>query len=719
MQNFTFKASGKVISLLEKIIKANIIVEGLENIPPNPCLFVVNHFTRMETFLIPYVLFKHKGMIVHSLASEVLFKGMFGKYLAAMGTVPRREPRRNRMIIHDLITGQANWVIYPEGLMVKNKDVFEKGRYRLNTPLWRGPPHTGAAVLALKAEIARHDCFHWSKEHNNEVVKSHEERYDFDAQNDISSLSTMIVPVNITYYPLRPGKNFLSNIAGLFFKELPKKLEDELKTEGGILLKHSDINIYFGKPIPIAPEIRLGMNIGRKYLPFIPKERRDSIIIDFKRKKLTTEAMKQIYTRTKVHIDHLFCTALRTAKEPQIHRKRFARALYLSAIETGMMEKRRTHPTLERGLIKCVVDEDYSALQSIVALTESVGALRVDGDKYCINKDHITGEDYPFYDIRIKNAAVVIANELEPMNKIVAMVERNINAPEEILQKRIAETLHEWNQLQYERDYEKYYDPELSKERKLGSPIYLPNKDKTTGIVLAHGYLAPPEEMRPLAEYLHSIGYSVYVPCLRGMGTAPNQLKDVTFDDWIYSFDKAYAIIRNSCKNVYVGGFSAGGLLALIAAARKKNAIRGVFCINTPIVLHDIKSSFAPGVVTWNELVEKIHLGELKLEYIESQSESPDINYSRNYTKGVMELKLLINACRKSLFEITAPLLAIQGTGDPVVKPESAKIIYDHASSEIKEIKMMDSSNHIIIRSEGREKVFQEIERFLLKQENS
>lgn len=238
-------------------------------------------------------------------------------------------------------------------------------------------------------------------------------------------------------------------------------------------------------------------------------------------------------------------------------------------------------------------------------------------------------------------------------------------------------------------------------------------KNNRAGIILAHGYLAAPAELRPLAEYLHGFGYSVYIPCLKGMGTAPRQLGDVTWGDWMYSFDRAYAVIRNSCKDVYAGGFSAGGLLVLLSAARKHDAIKGLFCINTPLLLQNVKNKLVPGAVTWNEFMELLRMEQGKMgEYVENDSESPDINYSRNYLKGVRELNYLIKACRKSLGDVISPALIVQGMGDPVVIPESGDIIHSEIKSQNKILVKLDRNNHIVVRKEGHEDVFQCVSSF-------
>ncbi|HET58492.1 MAG TPA: hypothetical protein ENN35_08645 [Deltaproteobacteria bacterium] len=54
----------------------DIRVHGRENVPDQPVLFVVNHFTRLETVLMPYVIRKYFNRFPLSLAAQ----GFFGRY---------------------------------------------------------------------------------------------------------------------------------------------------------------------------------------------------------------------------------------------------------------------------------------------------------------------------------------------------------------------------------------------------------------------------------------------------------------------------------------------------------------------------------------------------------------------------------------------------------------------------------------------------------------
>ena len=99
--------NGYVLSLLEKILDANIEIKGIENIPKNnPRIFIANHFTRTEAMLIPYTLYNLTGKKVGVIADDSLFKTYFGNFLTKLGAMKKSNPNRNNHIIGDLIQDQ-------------------------------------------------------------------------------------------------------------------------------------------------------------------------------------------------------------------------------------------------------------------------------------------------------------------------------------------------------------------------------------------------------------------------------------------------------------------------------------------------------------------------------------------------------------------------------------------------------------------------------------
>ena len=90
MSSRTLQLTRASVGILEKLLRSNLRIYGRENVQGRPALYVVNHFTRFETFIVPYVIHKVTGRDVHSLAHDSLFKGGLGKFLTSVGCVFHR-----------------------------------------------------------------------------------------------------------------------------------------------------------------------------------------------------------------------------------------------------------------------------------------------------------------------------------------------------------------------------------------------------------------------------------------------------------------------------------------------------------------------------------------------------------------------------------------------------------------------------------------------------
>jgi 1-acyl-sn-glycerol-3-phosphate acyltransferase len=123
MNRYAYRTTGLVIKTLSGLIKPTIRIHGQNKIPGDHSLiFVVNHFTRAETLLVPYYINKITGRSIWSLASQDLFKGGLGSFLEKLGAVSTGDPDRDKLIVKTLLTNEASWVIFPEGRMVKKQE---------------------------------------------------------------------------------------------------------------------------------------------------------------------------------------------------------------------------------------------------------------------------------------------------------------------------------------------------------------------------------------------------------------------------------------------------------------------------------------------------------------------------------------------------------------------------------------------------------------------
>ena len=713
MNRFAYLITGLAIKTLSSLSKINIRTHGKKKIPSGSVIFVINHFTRIETFILPYNLSKITNIPVWSLADPNLFNGPLAGLLERVGAVSTKNPNRDHLIVRTLLTGEASWVIFPEGLMVKNKKIVERGRFMLSYAGGKRPPHTGAAALALRTEFYRQRIGAMSQKFPDEA-KRLLELFGIDSVESVTGKDTYIVPVNVTYYPLRAKENILSNAAANFLDNIPDRVIEEIMAEGTMLLSGVDIDVRFGDPIKISDYMKHS-TIKRD----IFHERRINFndplpsrrLIRRRALKIMKRYMSAIYSMTTVNHDHLFASVLKHTLFKKIDPYDLKARVYLAA--TGNIKNIGVdiHHSLEEDQLHLLSDDKYNRFQEFVDLALEKNIIQQKG-KFLVKNRSVFSSAFDFHSVRVENPISVMANELEPLALLKRRVRNIAWLPRFLIRHQIVSGLIKKDLLDFEIDYDSFFIHGESKNRETGRPFLIKGKSKKIGVVLIHGYLAAPEEVKELATYLGKRGIWVYVPRLKGHGTSPEDLATRTFADWTESVDLGYAIMRNICKKVVVGGFSMGAGLALEFAARAQD-IEGVFAISPPLKLQDFSSRLVPAIGAWNRLMGMTQLDGAKKEFVENIPENPHINYSRNPIAGIRELERLMKAVEPGLQSIKKPALIIQAQGDPVVNPKGSKRVFELLGSKEKKYKIFKQNRHCIISGEGSQKLHQTVADFV------
>ena len=707
-----YKVSGKLMGLLSRALGIRIRVTGTENLVCRPTLFAPNHFTRVETFLVPYIIHKYAGRHVRSLGTHSVFKGLFGRYFEAVGGMSTRHPRRNRTIVRELMTCRNDWVIYPEGGLIKNKKTIHRGRYHLDQPDRQGPPHTGAAMLALKAEIGKRRYLDACKDDDLHRTEFYEAAYGLRGPQSICSQGIVMVPVTLTFYPMRPSRNLANRLARLLVRDIDPRIDEELTVEGSILLKGSEICIHFGEPIEVADYLGKVVAVARKVAGMFNEERGAELFLRKQARRLTDACMHGVYSNIEVSFDHLFTYGLRVFNGDRIQIDDLRAALYLTARELDGNESVRLHPTMRNGITALVTGDAFPPWDTILALARREKVIRVDRDHLVIDRQRLD-EKHGFHTIRLHKMTQVLANEVEPVRPAVESVQLNVNLPTAQLRKRTAAALRDHEAEVFQRDYAEAFDPDESKDKDFGEPFLLEATNARAGVILSHGYLASPEQVRPLAEYICNQGYSVYALRLPGHGTAPDQMNGVSWQDWLEGLSRAMALLRHQCDTVVAGGFSLGGTLALLLASRQADTVAGVFGINAPGKLRDRRVPLVGAIVRFNGWMRRLGLSRRYYSISNEGTESPDINYGVDYLRGIRELRRAMKACYRGLGDVRAPALLLQGDHDPLVDPDGGRLLLQRLGSEDKLLSTMPFDRHLIIRDEGSNDVFAAVCRFL------
>ena len=713
MSNFALNATRMSLGMLERLLKSRIHTYGTEHIRDRPTLYVVNHFTRFETFIVPYVLNKTTGREVRSLAHSSLFKGAVGDYLRRLGAVSTGHPARNRLIIGDLMTGTHDWVIYPEGIMMKNKQISPKGRgYEITTPKGKTRPRTGAAMLALKAQYSRKEFFDcWEKGEHERAVEIGN-RYGFQLPDDLSRKDLSVTPVTITYYPIRPGRNLIKRVVMKLIRDLPERVQEELEVEGNLLLGETDIAITFGRPLEVSEYLGHIPASKRVMKIIVGEERMEDVEVWMRKGRLTRDFMREIYSNLRVNLDHLMCNGFRQLKTDDVSERDYKKAVYLAARRVGTDGDFHFHRSLTDELIHLVADERCDAAEDLLELAEEEEIIRRENGRLLIDREALR-DDHDFHDVRLKNTVRILANEVGPLPEVTKIVSGFMNLSPEELDHRLVQTLIERDLALYEDEYETYFDEERCIDREVGCPRLLEGSKDAPGVLLSHGYLSSPREVAGLARFLNDQGYWVYIVRMQGHGTSPRNLEHIRWQQWYVSYLRGYAILRHSCKKVVLGGFSTGGLLALVKGSHRGEDIIGGFSINSPLRLVNIKTRFVPAVARWNDLLEYFHLGGSDRDVLSHTPENAETNYTLNSVNGMYQLGLLMDTCSGCLKDVEAPWLLIQADEDPAVVPDSAGQIQKKMTAERVELEMMPFDRHGILSGEGHEAVYQRVSTFL------
>ncbi len=706
---------------LDVIFKASgtdIRVHGIENVPDQPVLYVANHFTRMETIIMPYVIKKYIKKYPVSLADFSFFTGKLGEIMDRGGGISTADPQRDKILIHALLTDSHPVIIFPEGQMIKDKKIIEKGKYLINSATGRRPPHTGAGRIALRSQFIREELRILRERNDSESIAKIAAHFGFhpgDA-NKIIEKETFIVPVNITYYPVRARDNAISRLINRFVQDVSLRMKEEMQVEGSMVMDGVDIDINLGKPIAVkkylAGHAGIQEMLTDQGLYLDPAELKHAgpfkkIYVD-----MMYEYMRAIYEMTTVNHDHLASYLIMKYRKTAFAESDLKNRIYLAIehlMNTGISNY---HQTLNLDQVHLLSDDVHKKYESFMkdAIADNL-ISRQDG-VITRNRERFS-KTYEFHTIRKDNIIEVLKNEIEPLKNLTTRLDHLMLVPAVFIRHKINKQFLERDQQIFEEDYSNHYIEGESKPKSIGKPFWQRHLFRRRGVILVHGYMAAPEEIQPLAEFLYKNGYSVYGARLRGHGTSPADLASQDWHEWYESVNHAYIIMKNTMKSFAIIGFSTGAGLALLQAANKPERFAGTISINGPARLQDSSAKYTPFVVGWNKFLSALRINRGKMEFVVNEPENPHINYHRNPVHGVYELDRLMKYVKLRLPDVKGPVLVIQGSADPVVNPESGMDIYSRLGSADKQLVQISADHHGILRGQESDEVNQKVLLFL------
>jgi esterase/lipase/1-acyl-sn-glycerol-3-phosphate acyltransferase len=683
-----------------KLTRVKLVVRGIDRVPDQSVIYVANHFTRTETLLVPHSIFKHKQVVPRVLTAQYVFEAVGKRLLEGIGSVPISLPDLDDVAAKSLISGES-WVIFPEGTL--GREVIGTEPVQIDQPA-TDIQQTKASIIGLKAQMAAKIMNDFIREYHLTKV------FGLDS---LSSLEVTIVPVNITYWPVRYSNTFLARRIKKLLKRLekggvPQRHEEKLALESSILSRGARITVNFGTPKQISHySAWLSEREAYPVQKNVPNPLFSGAV-----EGMTSDYMAEIYRLVTINPDHLIARLLSTMVEKNVLTDTWEdvkRRVYLAAIAIRGLPNLSFHEIIqERPESLLAVGERH--LEDFFEMGKTEGFMTMKDGRLSLRKKEFKWHDY-YRGARVLNTIEVITNEIKPLSDVTRSVEESASLNGPALAEATTKALVSGEEERYLIDWARFYVKGESKEKKFGRPL-LHIGDKKVGVLLVHGYMASPEEMRPLFEHLSARGFTVYSVRLAGHGTSPYDLLTRSWEDWFYTARIGYTVLSTLVDQIFICGFSMGGALSWHLAAHNPKKLSGIISISAAMILKSRASFLAPFIDFVDGTMKLFGMGKTPVEFIVNHPENPHINYFKNPVHGVDQLLELVAVVRRELPRIMIPALIIQGGKDPTIDPDSAEEYYDTIASKTKGLVWVDSPYHGIVYR-GSDAIFDRVHQFI------
>ena len=206
--------------------------------------------------------------------------------------------------------------------------------------------------------------------------------------------------------------------------------------------------------------------------------------------------------------------------------------------------------------------------------------------------------------------------------------------------------------------------------------------------------------MKEFADVLHTrTGMTVWLPALTGYGTRPEDLYDITFDDWLADARAGIDRLKQECSRLFVVGHSLGGLLTLLLASERKE-INAIVTWAAPFAVQYRLINLLP-IIIRIPLLRRAIPDRHPTDPSGKLREQGWIGYDWIPTVIGLVARDGMKRMKMALTDVTCPTFIIQGTEDKAITENSAERIYEAISSEKKETWIVEGAGHAIMNHEG------------------
>lgn len=720
----TYDWSARVFRQVKRLLKIDFHLHGSPDLIRHGAIFLFNHFARFETFVPQYLFYEAERAYCVSVASAEFFEEdtYLARLLREVGVVPNDHPRLLPWLAEQILRGRKV-VIFPEGGMVKDRRVLDQhGRYSIysRASLDRRQHHTGAAVLALCLDIFKTTVKRAVREGNRARLDDFAQGLKLDSREALIAAvnqPTLIVPGNITFYPIRVDEHIFTRTAEYLSRGLTRRHAEELLIEGNLLLRDTDMDIQLGRPIRSAEcwhaweawmTARLADRIGSLDDAFAvtryPAHWDEHLLAGGMQTCVHTVRnayMREMYKAVTVNLSHLASTLIMLCLDrgrTEIGREALHRALYLAVRHAQRLQGVHLHHALQNpDAYRRLLTRNHPGLDEFLGMAEKSGLVEIQTDRIVFLPK--LREEHEFDEIRIENPVAVYANEAEPLAGIRRVVGRALAAVPRLRALDISNFSFTDELRSWRRDRAEFSRPEHAAVNRLenlaeaaGPFLLKPRNLNGSGVILVHELLACPAEMLGFGERLADLGFFVLGVRLKGHGTSPHDLDRTRWEDWLESVRRAYEIIAVRANKIFLVGAGVGGLLALRLAAEAPERLAGVAAVGLPYRF----STTAPVMPLLRsiDILKRWISRRADQPFLEMEPEHPRLAYRQVPVRTLYQLRELIAGLDKHWPKVTCPAFLAQAGEDPLLAQDSTRRVYQALGSSEKRYRAIDARSH-------------------------
>jgi len=237
------------------------------------------------------------------------------------------------------------------------------------------------------------------------------------------------------------------------------------------------------------------------------------------------------------------------------------------------------------------------------------------------------------------------------------------------------------------------------------------------GVLLLHGFGDTPQTLSLLARRLSKSGYGVFAPLLPGHGRTMDAFRRSRAADWTDAARQSLARVRNRYNTVSVLGLSMGAALAVLLAAESSEIASLVLIapyLGMPMRLRVAASTHW----LWGTFAGELNARSPRSIHDPMEREK-NLAYGAVTGRTLFELSRVVKRARQALPKVTAPTLVILSKEDPRVASSVGDFALNTLGARDKKLVWTEGAGHIITVDYGRERVFSEVERWLLAHDHS